>query len=151
MIIITTHSMSHSCTLRCLWYVFVTARFIFFKLKQILVKNSYCWIGIWFEFWVIFKNVSISQYRKILLLQMSGVSWWLLCSGWASDCFWGRLSWPEICRWLCLVVVCPVDYQAFFFICLAATRKRHWLEAFNLGRFRETVYQVFILWVMDTN
>lgn len=95
------------------------------------------------NFELFFKNLSISQYRKILLLQMSGVSWWLLCSGWASDCFWGRLSWPEICRWLCLVVLCPADYQAFFFICLAASRKRQWLEAFNLGRFRETVYQVY--------
>ncbi|KAL4098666.1 hypothetical protein QTP88_023218 [Uroleucon formosanum] len=73
--------------------------------------------------------------------KMSGVSWWLLCTGWASDCFWGRLSWPEICRWLCLVVVHSVDYQAFFFICLAVAQKRRWLEAFNLGRFHDTVFQ----------
>ncbi|XP_026818694.1 uncharacterized protein LOC113557398 [Rhopalosiphum maidis] len=73
--------------------------------------------------------------------KMSGVSWWLLCSGWASDCFWGRLNWSEICRWLCLVVVSPVDYQAFFFVCLAAAQKRRWMEAFNQGRFHDTVYQ----------
>lgn len=78
-----------------------------------------------------------------LLLQMSGVSWWLLCAGWSSDCFWGHLTWPEICRWLCLPVLFSVDYQAFFFTCLAAAYRRQWLEAFNQGRFRETVYRVW--------
>ncbi|VVC26296.1 Protein broad-minded [Cinara cedri] len=73
--------------------------------------------------------------------KMAGVSWWLLCSGWASDCFLGRLRWPEVCRWLCLAVLFPVDYQVFFFTCLAASRKRQWLEAFNRGRFIVTVYQ----------
>lgn len=85
----------------------------------------------------------IAFYTTVLhVSQMSGVSWWLLCSGWASDCFWDRLRWPEICRWMCLVVVFPADYQAFFYVCLAAARKRHWLQAFNAGRFREAVYQV---------
>lgn len=80
---------------------------------------------------------------------MSGVSWWLLCSGWASDCFWGRLNWSEICRWLCLIVVNPVDYQAFFFVCLAAAQKRRWMEAFVQGRFHDTIYQVlfFNVWI----
>uniref|UniRef100_A0A2S2QY77 Protein broad-minded n=1 Tax=Sipha flava TaxID=143950 RepID=A0A2S2QY77_9HEMI len=73
--------------------------------------------------------------------KMSGVSWWLLCSGWASDCFWGRLRWSEICRWMCLPVLFSVDYQAFFFTCLAAARKRQWLEAFNQGRFCEVVHR----------
>ncbi|XP_022179280.1 uncharacterized protein LOC111039925 [Myzus persicae] len=73
--------------------------------------------------------------------KMSGISWWLLCSSWASDCFWGRLSWSEICRWLCLIVMYSVDYQAFFFVCLAVAQKRRWLEAYNLGRFHDTVFQ----------
>ncbi|KAE9537938.1 hypothetical protein AGLY_005910 [Aphis glycines] len=81
------------------------------------------------------------QHEVYNAFKMSGVSWWLLCSGWASDCFWGRLNWSEICRWLCLIVVNPVDYQAFFFVCLAAAQKRRWMEAFVQGRFHDTVYQ----------
>lgn len=73
---------------------------------------------------------------------MSGVSWWLLCSGWMSDCFWGRLIWPEICRWICLIIMSPIDYQVFFFICLAAAQKQKWLEAFNRGQFHDAVFQV---------
>ncbi|XP_050421307.1 uncharacterized protein LOC126833806 [Adelges cooleyi] len=73
--------------------------------------------------------------------KMSGVSWWLLCSGWTVDCFLGRLPWPEVCRWLCLVAMYPAEYRAYFFICLAAAQKRRWLEAFGRDGFRETVIQ----------
>ncbi|PSN57250.1 hypothetical protein C0J52_02542 [Blattella germanica] len=72
-------------------------------------------------------------------LQLSGISWWLICKQWMGQCFWNVLDWPQICHWLVIGILNQPDYMLYFCVSLLRHMQPQILQAVSEGNVWEKI------------
>lgn len=74
------------------------------------------------------------------VFQQHGISWWLLCRRWISECFWNVLEWNQICHWLTICILYQADYVIYFCVSLLYICESRILQLVTEGK----LHQLFI-------